>query len=180
MHFIVALFVIIGLIGGVMLFLDEDHNLFGLSESSNIVKKFKQEEEAFAEFCKGQQERDEAKKVDPVQAVAGEVQSNNAAVPAQNTTNTAHNPAPPASFDHPFGNTASGVSFNQNAFGNDDFHHLGDVHTSTPAAQAPAGPVTQPPASDGNMSQAQKMKSSSNPIIKTWAGYVSQIEDAEK
>jgi hypothetical protein len=167
MHFIIALFVIIGLIGAVMLLTDEDSHLFGLSESSNIVKKFKQEEEAFAQFCKGQEERDDAKKVAPVQVIGGNAQNNKATEPTRHPA-----AAIPAS--------VAGLSFNQHPFGNVDFHHLGEIQPSAPAGQAPAGPVAQTPGANGNMSQAQQMQSSSNPIIKTWAGYVSQIEAAEK
>jgi hypothetical protein len=183
MHFIIATFVIIGLIGGAMLVMDEKLDLLGLHRSAIIVSKFKQEEEAFAQFCKKQCERDSSPIVSSVQVQQGEVKNNQAAKATQNTAVPARVPAAkPASSQSLFGNTASGVTFDQHPFGNNDFHNLGEVHPSQPASQAPAGPVAQTANadSDGNTSQAQKMKTSSNPIIKTWAGYVSQIEDAEK
>ena len=175
MHYLIALFVIVGLTGVVALLMDGDHNLFGLGEISKIVKEFKQEENSFTEFCKEQKERDDAKQSEPVQVQTADASNN----PAQPVAVAATAPAPVTSFNRPFGNTASGVSFNPRPFGNNDFQHLGDYKPSAPAA-APAGPVAQPPASNGNMSQAQQLKSSSNPIIKTWAGYVSMIEDAAK
>ena len=55
MHFMIAFFVIVGLIGAVMFLTDENLNLFGSGEAASIVKKFKQEEEAFAQFCKEQE-----------------------------------------------------------------------------------------------------------------------------
>lgn len=157
MRLMIVLFVLIGLIGAVMLLMDEDRNLLGLWESSLAVKKFKQEEEAFEQFCKDQNVRDEAKKLEPVQVKV--------ASPAQNT-------ALPAQ--------SSAVSFDKHPFGKIDFHHIGELNSAVPVNQAIVGPVTQSPASAGNMSQAQQMQSSSNPIINTWAGYVSQIEAAEK
>ncbi len=174
MHYVIALFVIVGLTGVVALLMDGDHNLFGFGEISKIVKEFKQEEGAFAEFCKEQKERDDAKAVAPAQVQQVNVQ-NNTAKPV-----TTAAPAPAVSSNSLFGNTASGVSFNPRPFGNNDFQHLGDYKPSAPVRQAPAGPVAQSSASSSNVSQAQQMKSSSNPIIRTWAGYVSMIEDAAK
>ena len=178
MHYIIALFVIIGLIGAAMLLTDEDHNWFGSGEVANIVKKFKQEEGDFAQFCKEQAERDNAKKDEPVQVTKVEAR-NSAPQPVQQPAAPARSSAPSggAAFNsNIFGNTASAVTSNPKPFGNVDFNSFGDTPQSAPAAaQAPVGPVAQAP-----QSQAQQMQSSSNPIIKTWAGYVSQIEAAEK
>ncbi|MEI8247814.1 MAG: hypothetical protein WCI51_18400 [Lentisphaerota bacterium] len=182
MHYIIALFVIIGLIGAAMLLTDEDHNWFGSGEVVNIVKKFKQEEDAFAQFCKEQEGRDNARKDDPVQVTKAETR-NDTPSPVQQPAASVRSPAPSggAAFSsNPFGSTASAVTSNPKPFGNVDFNSFGDTPQPAPAAQAPAGPVAQTPASGGSQSQAQQMQSSSNPIIKTWAGYVSQIEAAEK
>ena len=182
MHFMIAFFVIVGLIGAVMFLTDENLNLFGSGEAASIVKKFKQEEEAFAQFCKEQEKRDIAQKVNPVQVAGAVNQVNN---PAQQVRQPAAPVRPPASSggkafnSNPFGSTASAVTSNPKPFGNVDFGSFGDAPASAPAPAAQA-PAAQAPASGGSPSQAQQLQNSSNPIIKTWAGYVSQIEAAEK
>ena len=181
MHFMIAFFVIVGLIGAVMFLTDENLNLFGSGEAASIVKKFKQEEEAFAQFCKEQEVRDNAQKVNPVQ-VAGTVSQDNRPGPLRQPVAPVRPPASSggkAFNSNPFGSTASAVTSNPKPFGNVDFSSFGDAPAPAPAAQAPAAQASAP-ASGGSPSQAQQLQNSSNPIIKTWAGYVSQIEDAEK
>lgn len=181
MHFMIALFVIVGLIGAVMFLNDDNLNLFGLNEASKAVKKFKQEEEAFAQFCKEQAVRDNAQKVNPVQ-VTGTASQDNRPGPLRQPAAPVRSPAASsrkAFNSNPFGSTASAVTSNPKPFGNVDFSSFGDAPAPAPAAQAPAAQASSP-ASGGSQSQAQQLQNSSNPIIKTWAGYVSQIEDAAK
>ena len=178
MHFMIALFVIVGLIGAVMFLNDDNLNMFGLGETAKAVKKFKQEEEAFAQFCKEQEVRDNAQKVNPVQ-VAGSVSQDNRPGPLRQPAAPVRPPSPSgrkAFNSNPFGSTASSVTSNPKPFGNVDFGSFGDAPAPAPAAQAPAAQTS----ASGGQSQAQQMQNSSNPIIKTWAGYVSQIEDAAK
>lgn len=182
MHFMIAFFVIVGLIGAVMFLNDEHLNLFGMGEAASIVKKFKQEEEAFAQFCKEQEKRDIALKADPVQTAKVENQNNTPVQPVRQAAAPVRSPAAsggPAFNANPFGSTASAVTSNPKPFGNVDFSSFGDAPAPAPAAQAPAAQASAP-ASGGSPSQAQQLQNSSNPIIKTWAGYVSQIEAAEK
>ena len=184
MHFMIALFVIVGLIGTVMFLNDDNLNMFGLGEATKAVKKFKQEEEAFAQFCKEQAVRDNAQKVNPVQVTGAVNQNNNPAQPARQTAAPVRSTASSsrkAFNSNPFGSTASAVTSNPKPFGNVDFSSFGDAPAPAPAAP-PAGPLAQPAANSGSgsQSQAQQLQNSSNPIIKTWAGYVSQIEDAAK
>ncbi|MHB9139209.1 MAG: hypothetical protein ACYC4Q_07390 [Victivallaceae bacterium] len=75
------------------------------------------------------------------------------------------------------------ISFDHNPFGHDNFQHLGSQSALTPAPASPTPAAAAPASSasnDSGSSQAQQAQSSSNPILKTWGGYVSQIENAEK
>ncbi len=162
MHFLMVLIVIV--IGGfgVISFLKDSGDLVGsLKESAGIAKKVKEEESAFMQFCEGQKVRDESKKVSPAKAQMAPASSGSAPLSA------------PVS-------SQKKISFDSNPFGNVDFRHLGNP---TPLSAAPASQAAAPAAANNNNntgSQAQQAKSSSNPIIKTWGGYVSQIEDASK
>jgi hypothetical protein len=162
MHFLMVLIVIV--IGGfgVISFLKDSSGLVeSLKESAGIGKKIKEEESAFMQFCEGQKVRDESKKISPAKAQTAPASSSSAPLSV------------------PFLSQKK-ISFDSNPFGNVDFRHLGNP---TPLSAAPASQAAAPAAANNNNntdSQAQQAKSSSNPIIKTWGGYVSQIEDASK
>lgn len=91
-------------------------------------------------------------------------------------TNTHYCPA------HPFGGNSNGFgNIGKHPFGNIDFHHMDGCAQNALNTQSP--PNSTSGANTANTappSQAEQMKSSSNPIIKTWAGYVSNIENLEK
>jgi len=160
----ILILIIVGCVGAYSFLRDSGDLVEPLKESAAIVQKLKEEESAFLQFCEGQKLRDEARKVSP--ATAQTTDAANSASPKLGVQFLKH----------------KDISFDHNPFGHDNFKHLGQPVSLSPApAPAAAAPAAAAPASDDNSgSQAQQAKSSSNPIMRTWGGYVSQIENAEK
>ena len=159
----ILILIIVGCVGAYSFLRDSGDLVEPLKESAAIVQKLKEEESAFLQFCEGQKLRDEARKVSP--ATAQTTDAANSASPKLGVQFLKH----------------KDISFDHNPFGHDDFKHLGQPVSLSPAPAAPA-PAAAVPASDNSSgsSQAQQAQSSSNPIMRTWGGYVSQIENAEK
>lgn len=159
----ILILIIVGCVGAYFFLRDSGDLVEPLKESAAIVQKLKEEESAFIQFCEGQKLRDEARKVSPSTA-----QTMAAASPASPKMGVQFLKHKEISFDH-------------NPFGHDNLKHLGQPVSLSPAPAAPA-PAAAVPASDNSSgsSQAQQVQSSSNPIMRTWGGYVSQIEKAEK
>lgn len=161
MHFLMILIVIIvGIFGSISFLKDSGYLVKPLEESAVISKKIKEEESAFSQFCDNLKQRAEAKKISQAKA------QTTSASPAT-TGNTAPVSVPSLS--------QKALAFDHNIFGSVEQHHAKTAPAS--ASQSSAGPAA---SDDNTQSQAQQAKSSSNPIIKTWGGYVSQIEEASK
>lgn len=155
---------------GLAILLLTGHHLTGyFKEASKLSDKINNEEKKLIDLYEG-------KSITNQPAPVVKTATQTVAKPNMPQKNTHYCPA------HPFGGNSNGFgNIGKHPFGNIDFHHMDGCTQNALNSQ-----VSQDSTSGVNtvnttpQSQAEQMNSSSNPIIKTWAGYVSNIENLEK
>jgi hypothetical protein len=124
----------------------------------------------------------EKKVIDVIEGKDAAAQTAPQAAEVKNSAPANQKPKTPAPAAPPSSSVSKRSTFGQDKkhpFGEVDFSKF-DVGGQSAAAQSAAAPPAAAPQDTAAPSAAEQMSSSSNPIIKTWAGYVSTIENMEK